>query len=107
MMPRVFCVLVFLGLVPIAAVADEAEVVLVTTQCQDYFVVDTGGSRYALLEWYAGDRLDKGDKLTGDFAHFGVQDMQIMPGGRRARVWVEDYDLSQDDINDKLSDKCS
>jgi hypothetical protein len=107
MMLRFFCIVCFLGLMSAAAVAGEAEVVLVTTQCQDYLVVDAGGSHYALLEWYAGDRLEKGDKLTGDFGHFGVQDIQVMPGERRARVWVEDYDLSQDDINEKLADKCS
>jgi len=27
--------------------------------------------------------------------------------GRRLRVYVEDYDLAQDDINDRLADKCS
>ena len=25
---------------------------------------------------------------------------------RRLRVWVDDYDLSQDQINDKLAGKC-
>jgi hypothetical protein len=90
-----------------SARADDAAVVLVTTDCQDYFVVDTGGKRYALLEWYGGARPEKGDKLSGDFSHFGIRDMQLMPGTRRLRVWVEDYDLSQDDINDKLANKCS
>jgi hypothetical protein len=52
-----------------AARAAEAPVVLVTTDCQDHFVVDLGGKRYALLEWYGGYRPDT---LVGDFNHFGA-----------------------------------
>jgi hypothetical protein len=87
------------------AFAAEAPVVLVTVDCQDYFVVDLGGQRFALLEWFGGYRPEKGDTLVGDFGHFGAQDMTVK--GRRLRVYVEDYDLSQDAINDKLADKCS
>jgi hypothetical protein len=94
---------VLLCLAPTARAA-EVPVVLVTTDCHDYFVVDLGGKRYALLEWYGGYRPEKGDTLVGDFSHFGAQDMTVK--GRRLRVYVEDYDLTQDAINDKLTDKC-
>jgi hypothetical protein len=85
--------------------AAEAPVVLVTVDCQDYFVVDLGGRRYALLEWFGGYRPEKGDVLTGEFDHFGAQDMTVK--GRRLRAYVEDYDLTEDAINDKLADKCN
>ena len=88
-----------------SAGAAEAPVALVTTDCHDYFVVDLGGMRYALLEWFGGYRPEKGDMLVGDFSHFGAQDMTVK--GRRLRVYVEDYDLTQDAINDKLADKCN
>jgi hypothetical protein len=86
------------------AFAAEAPVVLVTVDCHDYFVVDLGGKRYALLEWYGGYRPEKGDVISGDFSHFGAQDAVVK--GRRLRIYVEDYDLDQDAINDKLGDKC-
>jgi hypothetical protein len=87
------------------ALAAEAPVVLVTVKCHDLFVVRTGDKNYALLEWYGGYRPEKGDIVIGNFTHFGVQDMLV--GTSRLRVWVEDYDLTQDQINDKLADKCN
>ena len=86
------------------ALAGEAPVVLVTVDCHDYFVVDLGSKRYALVEWYGGYRPEKGDVVSGDFSHFGAQDVTVK--GQRLRIYVEDYDLTQDAINDKLSDKC-
>ena len=94
-----------LAFLPAAAAAAEAKVMLVTVKCHDYFVVEMGEKRYALLEWYGGFKPEKGDIVIGNFTHFGVQDMLI--GDRRLRVWVEDYDLTQDAINDKLADKCN
>ena len=102
-MRRWLALFLFLEIQP--AIAAEAQVALVTTDCQDYFVVDLGAKRYALLEWFGGYRPEKGDILTGDFVHFGAQDMAVK--GQRLRVYVEDYDLTQDAINDKLADKCS
>ena len=96
--------LVLLLFLPGPAFAGDAPVVLVTVDCHDYFVVDLGGKRYALVEWYGGYRPEKGDVVSGDFSHFGAQDVELK--GRRLRVYVEDYDLSQDAINDKLNDKC-
>jgi len=96
--------LVLLLFLPGPAFAADAPVVLVTVDCHDYFVVDLGGKRYALVEWYGGYRPEKGDVVSGDFSHFGAQDVEVK--GRRLRVYVEDYDLSQDAINDKLNDKC-
>lgn len=87
------------------AFAADAPVVLVTVECHDYFVVDLGDKRYALLEWFGGYRPEKDDVVSGDFSHYGAQDMLVKD--RRLRVYVEDYDLSQDDINDKLADKCN
>jgi hypothetical protein len=87
-----------------AARAADAPVVLVTVNCQDYFVVSLGARRYALLEWYGGYRPEKGDVVSGDFSHFGAQDVTVK--GQRLRIYVEDYDLDQDAINDKLSSKC-
>ena len=87
------------------ASAAEVPVVLVTVDCHDYFVVDLGAKRYALLEWFGGYRPEKGDIVSGDFSHFGAQDVTV--NGQRLRVYVEDYDLTQDAINDKLADKCN
>jgi len=78
---------------------------LVTVNCHDYFVVNLGDKRYALLQWFGGYRPEKKDVISGDFSHFGAQDMTVK--GKRLRVCVEDYDLTQDAINDKLADKCS
>lgn len=89
---------------PLPAFAADAPVVLVTVDCQDYFVVDLGGKRYALLEWYGGYRPEKGDIVSGDFGHFGAQDVTVK--GQRLRVYVEDYDLDMDAVNDKLGGKC-
>jgi hypothetical protein len=97
-------VFALLLLVSPAAFAADGKVMLVTVKCHDLFVVETGEKRYALLEWYGGYRPEKGDIVTGNFAHFGVQDMAV--GRQRLRVWVDDYDLTQDQINDKLADKC-
>ena len=94
--------LLLLGATP--AFAADAKVMLVTTKCHDLFVVDMGDKCYALLEWYGGYRPEKGDIIIGNFLHFGVQDMVV--GNRRLRVWLDDYDLTQDQINDKLADKC-
>ena len=105
-MKTILLTLPFLCLSVAASLAAEAPVVLVTTKCHDLFVVDLGNKRYALLEWYGGYHPEKGDRLIGDFVHFGVQDMQLSPNGPRLRVWVDDYDLTQDAINDKLADKC-
>lgn len=99
-----FRLLPLLCLVPLAARAADAPVVLVTVKCHDLFVVSLGDKRYALLEWYGGYKPEKGDVITGNFMHFGVQDMLV--GNQRLRVWVDDYDLTQDQINDKLADKC-
>jgi len=87
------------------AFAADAPVVLVTANCHDYFVVDLGGKRYALLEWFGGYRPEKDDVVSGDFSHYGTQDMMVKD--KRLRAYVEDYDLSQDDINDKLAGKCN
>mgnify|MGYP001549222558 CR=1 FL=1 len=94
-----------LAFLPVAASAAEGKVMLVTVKCHDLFVVEMGEKRYALLEWYGGYRPEKGDVVTGNFTHFGVQDMVV--GNQRLRVWVDDYDLTQDAINDKLADKCN
>jgi len=91
-------------LLPAPAFAAEAKVMLVTVKCHDLFVVETDAKRYALLEWYGGYRPEKGDIITGNFAHFGVQDMVV--GQQSLRVWVSDYDLTQDQINGKLADRC-
>jgi len=96
--------LALLLLAPAPAFAAEGKVMLVTVKCHDLFVVEMGEKRYALLEWYGGYRPEKGDILTGNFVHFGVQDMYV--GQRRLRVWVSDYDLTQDQINDRLADRC-
>jgi hypothetical protein len=100
-----FRLLPLLALSPAAAAAADGKVMLVTVKCHDLFVVEMGEKRYALLEWYGGYKPEKGDVVTGNFTHFGVQDMVV--GERRLRVWVDDYDLSQDAINDKLADKCN
>ncbi len=89
---------------PVPALAAEGKVMLVTVKCSDLFVVEMGTKRYALLEWYGGYRPEKGDIVSGNFMHFGVQDMLV--GQRRLRVWVSDYDLTQDQINDKLASRC-
>ncbi|MBV9548799.1 MAG: hypothetical protein JO256_03895 [Alphaproteobacteria bacterium] len=91
-------------LITVPAFAADAPVVLVTVACHDYFVVDLGAKRYALVEWYGGYRPEKGDIVSGDFSHFGAQDAAVK--GRRLRIYVEDYDLTQDAINDKLAEKC-
>lgn len=96
--------LVFLFFI-LPASAAEVPVVLVTVDCHDYFVVDLGAKGYALLEWFGGYRPEKGDIVSGDFSHFGAQDVTVK--GRRLRIYVEDYDLTQDAINDKLADKCN
>jgi hypothetical protein len=101
-MRKLALALLFLAL---PASAAEVPVVLVTVDCHDYFVVDLGAKRYALLEWFGGYRPEKGDIVSGDFSHFGAQDVTVK--GRRLRVYVEDYDLTQDAINDKLADKCN
>ena len=102
-MRKLLAALMFFAVTP--AFAAEAPVVLVTVKCHDLFVVSLGDKRYALLEWYGGTKPEKGDIIVGNFTHFGVQDMLI--GDRRLRVWVADYDLTQDAINDKLADKCN
>jgi hypothetical protein len=103
---RTLCrLLPLLAFLPVAASAADAKVMLVTVKCHDLFVVEMGEKRYALLEWYGGYKPERGDIVSGNFTHFGVQDMLI--GDRRLRVWVEDYDLTQDQINDKLADKCN
>ena len=96
-----FAALLFLATPALAA---EAPVVLVTVDCHDYFVVGLGDKRYALVEWYGGYRPEKGDVVIGDFSHYGVQDATVK--GQRLRLYVEDYDLTQDAINDRLGDKC-
>ena len=104
-MRTIFRLLPLLAFLPAAASAADGKVMLVTVKCHDYFVVEMGEKRYALLEWYGGYKPEKGDIVTGNFTHFGVQDM--VAGNQRLRVWVEDYDLTQDAINDKLGDKCN
>lgn len=97
-------VLALLFFLPVPAFAADAPVVLVTVDCHDYFVVDLGGKRYALLEWFGGYRPQKGDVVSGDFSHFGAQDVAVK--GQRLRIYVEDYDLDMAAVNGKLGDKC-
>ncbi len=87
------------------AAAAEAPVVLVTVDCHDYFVVDLGSKRYALLQWFGGYRPEKGDIVVGDFSQFGGRDMTVKK--MRLRVYVDDYDIDQGTVNDKLAGKCN
>ena len=96
--------LALLCLFAMPAFAADVPVVLVTVDCHDYFVVDLGGKRYALVEWYGGYRPQKGDVVSGDFSHFGVQDVTVKGG--RLRIYPEDYDLDMGAVNGKLGDKC-
>lgn len=96
--------LALLCLFAMPAFAADVPVVLVTVDCHDYFVVDLGGKRYALVEWYGGYRPEKGDVVSGDFSHFGVQDVTVKGG--RLRIYPEDYDLDMGAVNGKLGDKC-
>ena len=83
------------------------EVVAATgMECSNYFAVKSG-DEYALLEWYGGYQPQKGDKVSGEFGHFGYQDIAVQPGGAKMRAYVADYGLSLDDANDKLQQKCN
>ena len=64
-------------------------------------------SGYALPEWFGGSAPDKDQKLEGQFDAYWYEDISILPDGDKMQVWVEDYDLSEDDVADKLRDKCS
>jgi hypothetical protein len=85
----------------------QGEVVAATgMECSNYFAVKTDDG-YALLEWYGGPMPEKADKVTGDFTHFGYQDITVQLGGAKFRAYIADYGLSLDDANDKLKDKCN
>jgi hypothetical protein len=88
--------------------AYAAQGVIVSTtesECSDYFIVDTG-SGFVLLEWYGGHVPSKDDKVVGEFDRYSFEEISVLPDGDKMRVWVEDYDLTEDDAADKLREKC-
>jgi hypothetical protein len=71
----------------------------------DYFVVETLRG-YDLLEWYGGYDPDKGDMLVGGFEEYGMHDINDLTADEELTVWVEDYDLTKEDVLDQLAEQC-
>jgi len=71
----------------------------------DYFMVEmkTG---YGVLEWYGGHDPDKDDVLYGDMRSYGMKNIYDETADEGIKVWVEDYDLSKSDAQEKLLDEC-
>jgi hypothetical protein len=71
----------------------------------DYFVVATK-SGYDLLEWYGGHDPDKDDILIGKYESYGFHDIYDETTDNTIRVWTEDYQLSKQNVLEKLADSC-
>jgi hypothetical protein len=60
---------------------------------------------YYLLEWYGGYDPQKGDRIHGELATYGFQDV-IYSNGQSGRVYVDDYLLSKERVITKVREKC-
>jgi hypothetical protein len=61
----------------------------------DWFIVKSKKG-FAVLEWFGGYDPDVGDVIVGEFERYGMKTIRIHGKDREARVWVEDFWLSQD-----------
>jgi hypothetical protein len=80
-------------------------VAYVGTGC-DYFIVQTNGGDYALLEWYGGAMPSVRDRVVGNFESYGFVDIVNLTSGQTTHVWVDDYWLSRDSVVEKYTEQC-
>lgn len=74
----------------------------------DYFIVATK-TGYAIFEWFSGALPDKDDFLVGSYSAFhtyGFHSIYDKTQDQGMRIYVEDYDLDEDDALDKFNEKC-
>jgi hypothetical protein len=103
-MKNVLWLVVLAALFCSTAFAEKGEVVKRVSGC-DYYMVDAP-SGYAILEWYSGNDLDKGDSITGSFKVYGMHTFFVGINDEETRAYVEDWGLSRDSGLEKLSDEC-
>jgi hypothetical protein len=81
-------------------------VVLKNRGC-DYFVVESATGDFAVLEWFGGWEPDRGERVRGDWSHFGFVDIFNVSAGASTRVWVDDYGVSRTRALDIFGRRCS
>jgi hypothetical protein len=102
-MKRLLAVGLFL-LLPVAAMADKATVILRIRGC-DYFLAD-GPKGVYLLEWYGGHDPSRGDTIIGEIGSYGFKTVFYLEADREGKVYVDDYSLSKSSAIEKLAEKC-
>lgn len=71
----------------------------------DYYLIEDPTGSYSLVEWFGGIIPDEGDTVYGELYSFGFKDLYTSYGSK-ARVWIDNYFLSEDRASEELIDKC-
>ncbi|WP_157160195.1 hypothetical protein [Cupriavidus sp. BIS7] len=87
-----------------SAFADQAIVVFKRSGC-DYFIASNNKGLY-LLEWYGGYDPSEGDLVVGPINRYGFKDVYYPRQDREGRLYIDDYELSQDSAIDKWKGHC-
>ena len=87
-----------------ATFATKGVVVYNKSDC-DYYIVETNMG-YVLLEWYGGNDPGEGAALVGDYESYGMKTVYNLFAEAEARVWVEEYWMSKDDVIEEYYNQC-
>ncbi len=83
--------------------AFAAKGVVVAEDKGDFVVESPMG--YAILKWFGGSFVYKGDTIKGDFEKFGTATVCNLSTGQEIRVWVDDFWLSRNRANEKWNNR--
>jgi hypothetical protein len=97
--------LLLLAMSAVAAVPALADKGVIVAECRSRLLVDATLG-YAILEWYGGNSPSKGETVVGEFDHYGMKDIYNISQDASARVWVDDFWLSEQTAMEKFFAKC-
>lgn len=97
---------IFLAMASWTVSAFAAKGVVVYNRSCDYYIVETNMG-YALLEWYGGNDPSEGDVMVGDYESYGMKEIYNVTADSEAKVWVEEFWLSEDRVIEELREHCN
>jgi len=104
-MKKLSFIFILLMIIPVILFADNAQIVIYKSGCNDYFIAD-GDHGYYLLEWYGGYDPSQGDNIIGEINSFGMKNVYYPESSRDGIVYVDDYGLSKNEAMEKYIEKC-
>ncbi len=103
-MKKIVCsFLLLLSSTLLFAEADKGVVCLKVRGC-DYMIVCTN-NYYAVVEDYY-DNCEEGDVLIADFKSYGFRDAYNLTRSKSVRVYIEDWEYSENSAVSKWKNKC-